>query len=320
MTKKISVLISGPILSRATESEAIRVIKSYWAIPGCTQVVLSTYAGETTPAIREIVSIVIENPDPGPDFFGAKGNPIKSNLTRLLKTTNSGLSQISEEITIKTRIEIWVSESIFLSNLINAINSDNNFPKPLNVIAEHMYPTGFRLKNPLYWCPDTFQVGFTQDLKATWNFAMVWWLARGHYLTSRKFSLFRPVQIANEQVIGIGLSQLLKNHNSKEQALIQHRFSFKFVDAYYSLRMQHQMVRIHEIKKLGIQVSEQRLLVSKNSKSWQRKFTNFQSGTSFQISSVIVFRISIAWILCLISWAQKAFYFSAVWLKHRKYP
>ena len=320
MTQRISVLIAGPILSRVSESEALRVINSYWAIPGCSQVVLSTYSGETTPSIREAASTVLENIDPGPDCFGAVNNPIKSNLSRLLKTSCAGLSILSEGVAIKTRIEFSVSEPQKLHKAIQNSTSDLGGLNQLSIISEHMYPTGFRTKNPLFWCPDTFQFGVTAEMKATWIFASAWWHENGGILRNQKFTVFKPVQIANEQVIGIGLTRLLNGESSSKNISVRHRFSFNFSDAVQSIRMQYRMLKLYRFDSLGIQVSEGRLLTSQSRTSWQKRFDTFQTKSSIEMNHTIMFRVLSSGILSLFSWSQKAIYFSAVWIKHRKYP
>jgi len=300
--------------------EAIRVIESYWAIPGCSQVVLSTYAGETSPTICAAVSLVVENMDPGPDYFGATANPIKSNLSRLLKTSCEGFSKLTEEIAIKTRIEFSVGDPQLIYNLIETFTLESKKLRRIVVISEHMYPTGFRVKNPLYWCPDTFQLGLTSDLNAGWEYASKWWNSRGASIRKQMFSPFTPVQIANEQVIGIGLTHLQSGNADVNESSVRHRFSFNYRDAARSIRMQHRMLKLITFENLGLEVSERRLFSSSSGKAWQKQFEIFQGKSPVETQFEFVCRNFSSRVLTLFSWSQKALYFLAVWAKHRKYP
>lgn len=213
----ISLVICGLLNSRFEESggisslqNAYRIIKS---LNSKNEIVISTYEGEVTKEIYQSSDKVVLNRDPGCDKFkvhpwpiGKKETRSSTNYSRIFETTINGISHCSNEIVIRTRIEIlptnlqefkvWISECI--EKLLKT-----DLPK-IGFFTEHYNGIYFSVDGTLGTIPNTLQIGRKQTLLDTWTDSQKFWQNNFELLTRPTIKF----PVSDEQIVGLNYLKL----------------------------------------------------------------------------------------------------------------
>lgn len=208
----ITLLVAGPIKSRFNAAftlqdfeNSLRVFKL--ASPA-GKIVISTYDGEFPPALVGLVDSVVNNPDPGYDYFrpnpwpignGGRGN--RSNYKRLIASTLCGLQVCDEGFVIKTRVELLPRNPKVFSNWLQKCTNEfeSNLSLKIGFFLEHYSGICFSINGLLGGLPDTLQLGRKADLLRVWERSNLFWASYSSVLT-RKSNRF---PITSEQLIGM---------------------------------------------------------------------------------------------------------------------
>lgn len=216
----VSFLITGLINSRLSEIGGFRKLEIAYRIlkdiDNSNELIISTYRSEVSQDIINLVDRVVFVDDPGFDRFrlnpwpiGRPDNRHQANYSRIFEATIAGLKVVSNDLIIKSRIEL-IPENIdnfriWLGDIISLL-TNSSLPK-IAFLTEHYNGVFFSVDGTLGTLPNTLQAAKRSVLQQTWTNAYDFWTQNKHILTRSKM-LF---PITDEQITGLTYLRLFSN-------------------------------------------------------------------------------------------------------------
>jgi hypothetical protein len=236
--KPFTFVLSGPILSRFGKginlyslTEMCRIIK---LIDQKNEIVISTYFGEVPEELKRLVDSVIYIDDPGPDYLragpwpiGPKSRRVMSNTTRMYMSSLKGIQNATNEIVIKSRVEL-IPENFdqfktWYKN-IEPVISDGK----IGFFIESYQGINFSINGILGFLPDILQFGTKKTLINVWGDSLEFWNTNKKVLTRRTIRY----PLSSEQILG--LCYLQRYHDfrleTKVKKLKRHYLSFELIN------------------------------------------------------------------------------------------
>jgi len=222
----VSIVLSGLISSRANRGINFDEVNKFFVDFGkankSNEIIVSTYNNEMNLLNVTSNMKVIINKDPGINIyrnsllgFNKKEIRYKSNLSRMLTTTLSGLNNATNEYVIKTRIELIPTDIKYfyewLEPLINKMES-SNLPQ-IAFLKEHYSGVSHSIDGTIGGIPDTFQIAKREILQKVWLQSKEIWDKNFSKLTNHKISL----PITSEQLIGYSYFSLYTNFRIEDK-------------------------------------------------------------------------------------------------------
>lgn len=212
-----TLLVSGPIKSRfGNEITLLSLINAFLFIKRLSpenQIILSTYEDEVPLELEKYVDKIILNSDPGADHFRVNPWPIgnglrnqSANISRMLRSTVSGLEQTQSTFVIKTRVELIpadYSKFVFWLDDISENILQSNAPL-IGFFLQHYSGITFSVNGILGMIPDTLQYGRTETLRNLWVSSEKFWQQNFNVITRSRIRF----PITSEQVLGVNYLHL----------------------------------------------------------------------------------------------------------------
>ena len=235
--KPFTLVIAGPILSRFYKginiyslTEMCRIIK---AIDQKNEIVISTYFGEVPEELKRVVDSVIYIEDPGPDYLradswpmGPKSRRVMSNTTRMYMSSLKGIQNATNEIVIKTRVELIPENFDQFKTWYKKIEPEISEGK-IGFFTESYEGINFSINGILGHLPDILQFGTKETLINVWGDSLEFWNKNKTVLSRR--AILHPLNC--DQILG--LSYFSRYHGfrleTKVKKLKKHYFSFELI-------------------------------------------------------------------------------------------
>lgn len=240
----ISMVITGLIKGRMTnELNLEKIISSlilFKEINPQNEIIISTYRNETPKALLKYIDRVVFNNDPGPDIFindrwrmfGSQITPAVNNYTRFFLLNYNGIKLCTNNLVLKTRIEMLPGDSNQLIDLIEQyIVSRNQDVPQIGFFTEHYSGVRFSIHGILGEIPGTIQIGSKKTLESIYRESLTFWLNQKQRLIKEH----RHVLIV-EQILGLNFLFLFCEFPlySEIHKLNKYYISFKLVKSLIS--------------------------------------------------------------------------------------
>lgn len=215
----ISMVLSGPISSRIDEKISVNDVEESFSIfkkiNSQNEIIISTYKNEVPQSLFKLADKVIINDDPGPDKYKLNPWPIskvsskESNISRMLQTTLNGIYSCSNDLVLKTRIELIPNNEVKFKDQLNRIFNKVNFYESTRIVflTEHFSGISFAIDGTLAGIPDTFQIASKKTLLELWQESNRFWTENFNELTRKGINF----PITSEQVLGLNYLKLYCN-------------------------------------------------------------------------------------------------------------
>ena len=240
----ISMVITGLIKGRmSNELNLEKIISSlilFKEINPQNEIIISTYRNETPKALLKYIDRVVVNNDPGPDIFtndrwrmfGSQITPAVNNNTRFFLLNYNGIKLCTNNLVLKTRIEMLPGDSNQLIDLIEQyIVSRNQDVPQIGFFTEHYSGVRFSIHGILGEIPGTIQIGSKKTLESIYRESLTFWLNQKQRLIKEH----RHVLIV-EQILGLNFLFLFCEFPlySEIHKLNKYYISFKLVKSLIS--------------------------------------------------------------------------------------
>jgi hypothetical protein len=207
----ISLVITGPIASRfnrgVNEKMLLIALSKFKLAHKNNQVVISTYENETPLAVEAIIDTLVINIDPGPDYYRNNPWPIsnyktrnENSISRMFESSVAGLLKATNEIVVKTRIELIPTDfykfDTWVSKICRIIQSDSQ-PR-IGFLAQHYSGIYYSIDGTTGGIPDTLQISKKDVITNLWVASRNYWKANSEMLKQNKTRF----PISSEQVLG----------------------------------------------------------------------------------------------------------------------
>jgi hypothetical protein len=220
----ISFVIAGPFSSRFPRipgvEELFEGLSFLRQLHPENEIILSTYKGEISGSHFSLFDTVIESDDPGPDYIRTGPWPITkdeysgANFSRMFQTSCLGIGKASNDIVIKSRIELYPLDFVRFQRWLNLYNCElaQGVPR-IGFFLEHYSGISFSVDGLLGGLPDTLQIGRRDTMMTLWSESQRFWLENRNVLgrSSLRFPL------TSEQILGITFLSLYCNFNPRER-------------------------------------------------------------------------------------------------------
>ena len=236
--KPFTFVLAGPILSRFYKginlyslTEMCRIIK---LIDQKNEIVISTYYGEVPEELNRVVDSVIYIEDPGPDYLradswpmGPKSRRVMSNTTRMYMSSLKGIQNATNEIVIKSRVELIPEDFNQFKTWYKKIEPAISDGK-IGFFTESYEGINFSINGILGHLPDILQFGTKKTLINVWGDSLEFWSTNKKVLTRR--TILHP--LSSDQILG--LSYLSRYHGFRLETIVKklkkHYFSFELIN------------------------------------------------------------------------------------------
>lgn len=180
-SKDISVIIQGPVYKKTDFSNKCtkEVVESIRELLPNAEIILSTWEESDVDDLK--VDKVVFSKDPGnwnTDYgiVMENGSSLNSmNINRQIVSTVAGLQKATRKYAIKTRTDIILTKTDFLTDFLLYNNPSNKMYKDVlrhRVIAMSATNPRLNVPQPFFIC-DFFFFGFTEDLIKVWEIPLI---------------------------------------------------------------------------------------------------------------------------------------------------
>lgn len=236
----ITGLIKGRMINELNLEKIISSLILFKEINPQNEIIISTYRNETPKALLKYIDRVVVNNDPGPDIFindrwrmfGSQITPAVNNYTRFFLLNYNGIKLCTNNLVLKTRIEMLPGDSNQLIDLIEQyIVSRNQDVPQIGFFTEHYSGVRFSIHGILGEIPGTIQIGSKKTLESIYRESLTFWLNQKQKLIKEH----RHVLIV-EQILGLNFLFLFCEFPlySEIHKLNKYYISFKLVKSLIS--------------------------------------------------------------------------------------
>jgi len=234
MHRPFTLVIAGPIRSRFDEQINLEILKETYnivkKINKMNEVIISTYHGEISSEIFGIADQIIFNLDPGPDLLkdspwplGHKERRNHRNYSRLFTSSLNGIKAATNDIVIKTRIEIMPIDRFLITKWFSTLDGEIIDGK-IGFFTESYSGVEFSIDGIIPKLPDIFQIATKKTLEQLWSYSFVFWEKNKAYLSRKR--IVHP--ISSEQILGLVFLSIHHSFNlEKYKTRLGHNFISK---------------------------------------------------------------------------------------------
>jgi len=209
MYRPFTLVIAGPIGSRFDEQINLETLKKAYTvikkINNMNEVIISTYYGEIAPEADGIADQIIFNLDPGPDLLkdspwplGRKERRNHRNYSRLFTSSLNGIRLATNDIVIKTRIEIIPIDEFLITKWFSSLE-DKIIDGKIGFFTESYSGIEFSIDGIIPKLPDIFEISTKKTLEHLWSQSFIFWESNKMYFSRKK--IIHP--IGSEQILGL---------------------------------------------------------------------------------------------------------------------
>jgi len=230
-------VLAGPVLSRFYKGinpqsliEMCRIIK---LLDKRNEIIVSTYSNEFPKELNRFIDSVVFVEDPGADLLrtgpwpvGTKSRRCMSNTTRMYLSSLAGIRNATNEIVIKSRVELIPENHDKFQSWYMKIEPEISEGK-IGFFIESYEGINFSVSGLLGHLPDILQFGTKNTLLNIWHDSLEFWSENKEVLSRRTIRY----PLGGDQILG--LCYLSRYHNfeleNKVKKLKKHYFSVRLM-------------------------------------------------------------------------------------------